>query len=147
MLAEARDIPVVTLHTYPSRKNSSYAPLGSVPHQWPLPRVANRVAWSAVERLRTVVFGKYLNNLRAKMDLPPSKASTESLLAQRNVPELQMYDSALVPGLAVEWGSDRPFVGFLWLPRSAREAIGELDLSSENPHKPVVAVGDPDAWR
>lgn len=37
-----------------------------------------------------------------------------------------MYDSALVPGLAQEWGSGRPFVGFLWLPRSVREAIGEL---------------------
>jgi UDP:flavonoid glycosyltransferase YjiC (YdhE family) len=126
VLAEARHIPVVTLHSYPSRKNSSYAPPGSVQHQWPLPRVANRVAWSAVERLRTLVFGKYLNNLRAKLDLPPSKVSTESLLAQRNIPELQMYDPTLVPGLAEEWGSDRPFVGFLWLPRSAREAVGEL---------------------
>ncbi len=126
VLAEARDIPVVTLHSYPSRKNSSYAPPGSVPHRWRLPGAVNRGAWSALEKLRTVMFGKYLNNLRAKLDLPPSKSSTESLLAQRDVPELQMYDPALVPGLAEEWGSARPFVGFLWLPRSAREAVGEL---------------------
>jgi UDP:flavonoid glycosyltransferase YjiC (YdhE family) len=126
ILAQARDIPVVTLHTYPSRKNSTYAPPGALPHQWPIPGVVNRGAWSAVERLRTVVFGKYLDNLRRKLDLPPSRASTESLLAARQVPELQMYDSALVPGLAEEWGDSKPFVGFLWLPRSAREAIGEL---------------------
>lgn len=127
VLAEARDIPIVTLHSYPSRKNSTYAPPGSLPHHWSLPGVANRVAWSGAEVLRTVVFGKYLNRLRAKLDLPPSKTSTESLLAQRRVPELQMYDQALVPGLAEEWGPARPFVGFLWLPQSAREAIGELD--------------------
>lgn len=126
VLAEARDIPMVTLHTYPCRKNSFYAPPGSLPHRWPLPGAAYRASWSVGERLRTLVFRKYLNNLRAKLDLPPSKASTESFLAQRNVPELQMYDSALVPGLAQEWGSGRPFVGFLWLPRSVREAIGEL---------------------
>lgn len=126
ILAEARDIPLVTLHTYPSRKNSSYAPPGALPHNWPLPGLVNRGAWSALERLRTAVFGKYLDNLRTKLDLPTSKASTESRLAARNVPELQMYDSALVPGLAEEWGETKPFVGFLWLPRSAREAVGEL---------------------
>ena len=126
ILAQARDIPMVTLHTYPSRKNSSYAPPGALPHQWPIPGVVNRGAWSALERLRTAVFGKYLDNLRVKLDLPKSKASTESLLAARQVPELQMYDSALTPGLAEEWGETKPFVGFLWLPRSAREAIGEL---------------------
>lgn len=126
ILAEARDIPVVTLHTYPSRKNSSYAPPGALPHHWPIPGAVNRGAWFALERLRTAVFGKYLNNLRVKLDLPRTTASTESQLAKRQVPELQMYDSALVPGLAEEWGSTRPFVGFLWLPRSAREAIGEL---------------------
>jgi UDP:flavonoid glycosyltransferase YjiC (YdhE family) len=96
-----------------------------VPASWPVPGVFNRVAWSAIERLRTVVFGKYLNNLRAKLDLPRSRASTESILAGRNVPELQMYDQAFVPGLAEEWGSSRPMVGFLWLPQSARAAIGE----------------------
>lgn len=126
ILAEARDIPMVTLHTYPSRRNGSYAPPGALPHHWPTPAVVNRAAWSAVERLRTVVFGKYLNNLRTKLDLPKSRSSTEALLARRRVPELQMYDPALVPGLAEEWGAARPFVGFLWLPRSAREAIGEL---------------------
>ena len=126
ILAQARDIPMVTLHTYPSRKNSSYAPPGALPHQWPIPGVVNRGAWSALERLRTAVFGKYLDNLRVKLDLPKSKASTESLLAARQVPELQMYDPALTPGLAEEWGETKPFVGFLWLPRSAREAIGEL---------------------
>jgi hypothetical protein len=41
------------------------------------PACRHRVAWSAVERLHTVVFGKYLNNLRAKLDLPRSKASTD----------------------------------------------------------------------
>ncbi|WP_179466329.1 glycosyltransferase [Mycolicibacterium vinylchloridicum] len=125
IIAESLGIPMVTLHTYPCRKNSHYAPPGSVPANWKVPGVFNRVAWSAIERLRTVVFGKYLNNLRAKLGLPRSWASTESILLARNVPELQMYDQAFVPGLAEEWGSSRPMVGFLWLPQSARAAIGE----------------------
>ncbi len=128
IVSQALGIPMVTLHTYPCRKNSHYAPPpGSVPANWKVPGVFNRVAWSAIERLRTVVFGKYLNNLRTKLDLPRSWASTESILAGRNVPpELQMYDQAFVPGLAEEWGGpSRPMVGFLWLPQSARAAIGE----------------------
>ncbi len=108
IVSQALGIPMVTLHTYPCRKNSHYAPPpGSVPANWRVPGVFNRVAWSAIERLRTVVFfGKYLNNLRTKLDLPRSWASTESILAGgRNVPpELQMYDQAFVPGLAEEWG-------------------------------------------
>lgn len=125
IVSQALGIPMLTLHTYPCRKNSHYAPPGSVPVNWRVPGVFTRVAWSAIERLRTVVFGKYLNNLRTKLGLPRSWASTESILLQRNVPELQMYDEAFVPGLAEEWGSSRPMVGFLWLPQSARAAIGE----------------------
>jgi UDP:flavonoid glycosyltransferase YjiC (YdhE family) len=117
---------VVSLHTYPSRTNSVYAPPSSLPHSWPTPGVVNRVAWQAAERLRTLVFRKYLNNLRAKVGLPSTWSSTETLMARRGIPELQMYDAALVPGLAEEWGEQRPFVGFLWFGREEREAIGEL---------------------
>lgn len=131
IIAEARDIPVVTLHSYPSRKNGGYAPPGSIPHHWSMPAAVNRLAWAGAERLRTQVFGKYLNRLRAKVGLPASRTSTESLLVQRHIPELQIYDGALVPGLAEEWGQARPMVGFLWLPRSARESIGELAAQHE----------------
>ncbi|NTY60979.1 nucleotide disphospho-sugar-binding domain-containing protein [Mycolicibacterium sphagni] len=141
-LAEALDVPMVTLQTYPSSKNSCYAPPSSLPHHWPTPRFVNRGLWTVADKLRTLLFRKYINNLRAKLDLPPTKASTEAALIKRGVPEVQIYDPALVPGLAEEWGAARPFAGFLWFPRSAREAIGELAVQ----HAEVlqwIADGEP----
>ncbi|MBF6212033.1 glycosyltransferase family 1 protein [Nocardia puris] len=125
-VAEAMGVPQVTMHGFPGRKNSAYPFPGTLPPHWRPPGWVNRATWSIGENLRRVVFLRYLNQLRGELGLPKSAASPAAVLGKRGVPEVQIYDRALVPGLAEEWGERRPLVGFLPLERSAREAIGEL---------------------
>ena len=128
-IAEAAGIPMLTMHTFPSRRNRTYPFPGSVSHKKDLPAVVNETTWRVAENLRRVGFGKYINRLRTRLDLPKTRKGIEGVLASEGVPELQIYSHALVPGLAEEWGDARPFIGFIPLSREAREAVGELAQS------------------
>ena len=125
-IAEAHGIPQITLHTFPSRRNGTYAFAGSVDHTKNLPAFVNKSTWVVAENIRRAGFGHYVNRLRKRLGLRKTYRTIESALAAANVPEVQIYDAALVPGLAEEWGPARPFAGFLPLSRGTREAIGEL---------------------
>ncbi|WP_431949480.1 glycosyltransferase [Nocardia lijiangensis] len=125
-VAEAMRVPMVTMHGFPGRKNGAYPFPGALPPRWRPPAAVNRATWTLAENLRRVVFLRYLDRLRRELGLRRSAASPAAVLDRRGVPEVQIYDRALVPGLAEEWGERRPLVGFLPLERSAREAIGEL---------------------
>ncbi|PXX60193.1 UDP:flavonoid glycosyltransferase YjiC (YdhE family) [Nocardia tenerifensis] len=125
-VAEAMRVPMVSLHGFPCRKNSAYPFPGALPPAWRPPGVVNQATWLLAENLRRVVFMRYLNQLRKELGLPRSTASPAAVLDRKGVPEVQIYDPALVPGLAEEWGERRPLVGFLPLERTAREALGEL---------------------
>ncbi|MBF6172176.1 glycosyltransferase [Nocardia blacklockiae] len=125
-VAEAARVPMVSLHGFPSRANTAYPFPGALPPGWRPPAVVNRATWALAENLRRVVFMRYLNRLRRELGLPRSIASTAAELDRDGVPEVQIYDPALVPGLPEQWGARRPFVGFLPLERAAREAVGEL---------------------
>ncbi|MEV0296029.1 glycosyltransferase [Nocardia sp. NPDC050710] len=125
-VAEAMGVPLVSLHYFPCRSNGAYPFPGALPPHWNPPAPVNRATWLFAENLRRVVFMRYLNDLRATLGLPKSWAGTASVLAAGNVPEIQIYDPALVPGLPEQWDERRPFTGFLTLDDAAREAVGEL---------------------
>ncbi|MEU7633089.1 glycosyltransferase [Nocardia sp. NPDC049220] len=125
-VAEAMGIPLVSLHYFPCRNNGAYPFPGALPSHWRPPAPVNRATWVFGENLRRVVFMRYLNDLRAELGLPKSRASTAAVLARRNVPEVQIYDPALVPGLPRQWDERRPFTGFLTLDHAARAAVGDL---------------------
>ncbi|MVU80427.1 glycosyltransferase [Nocardia sp. ET3-3] len=128
-IAEAMGVPLVSLHYYPCRMNSAYPFPGLLPAHWNPPAPVNRATWTLAENLRRVVFLRYLNQLRGTLGLPKSYASPAAALARAGVPEIQIYDPALVPGLSEEWGERRPFTGFLTLDRATRTAVGELSGS------------------
>lgn len=125
-VAEALRIPLVSLHYFPCRDNAAYPFPGALPPRWNPPAPVNRATWLIAENLRRVVFMRYLNALRDTLGLPKSRASTAAVLARAGVPEVQIYDPALVPGLPEQWDARRPFTGFMTLDRAAREAVGEL---------------------
>ncbi|NKY53989.1 glycosyltransferase [Nocardia vermiculata] len=125
-VAEAMDVPLVSLHYYPARANSVYPFPGALPAHWAPPAPVNRATWAVAENLRRVVFMRYLNDLRGSLGLPKSRASVAAVMARRGIPEVQIYDPALVPGLPAQWDARRPFTGFLTLDQDTRRAIGEL---------------------
>ncbi|WP_330252753.1 glycosyltransferase [Nocardia sp. NBC_00565] len=125
-VAEAMGVGLVSLHYFPCRTNSAYPFPGALPPHWHPPALVNRATWAFAENLRRVVFMRYLNALRAELGLAKSRASTAAVLARANVPEVQIYDPALVPGLPEQWDERRPFTGFLTLDHAARDAVGDL---------------------
>ncbi|WP_227996584.1 glycosyltransferase [Nocardia australiensis] len=125
-VSEAMGVPLVSLHYYPCRKNGAYPFPGALPAHWNPPVPVNRATWVLAENLRRVVFMRYLNNLRATLGLPKSWSSTAAVLERANVPEVQIYDPALVPGLPAQWDGRRSFTGFLTLDQAARAAVGDL---------------------
>ncbi|WP_227983778.1 glycosyltransferase [Nocardia spumae] len=131
-VAEAMDVPLVSLHYYPARANGAYPFPGALPPSWVPPAAVNRATWTVAENLRRVVFMRYLNDLRATLGLPKSRAGIAAVMARRRVPEIQIYDPALVPGLPEQWDDRRPFTGFLTLDQATRQAIGELGDAHTN---------------
>lgn len=125
-VAEAMGVPLVVVHYFPARANSAYPFPGALPPNWNPPAMVNRATWTLAENLRRVVFARYLNNLRAMLDLPKSWASPAAALARADVTEIQIYDPALVPGLREQWDERRPFTGFLNLDHDTRAAVGDL---------------------
>ncbi|MGV9673321.1 MULTISPECIES: glycosyltransferase [unclassified Gordonia (in: high G+C Gram-positive bacteria)] len=125
-VTEAFDIPLVTMHGFPGRPSRTYPFPGALPTHLRPPALVNRATWTIADNLRRMVFLPYLNRLRRELGLRRSIATPTEMCARRGVPEIQIYDPALVPGLAEEWGDRRPFVGFLPLERDAREAVGEM---------------------
>ncbi|GAA1480517.1 glycosyltransferase [Gordonia sinesedis] len=141
-VTEATGAPMVVVHGFPGRASRTYPFPGTLPPARSFPRPVNRATWAIAENLRRLVFLPYLNQLRTDLGLRRSLATPSEMLSRRGVREIQIYDPALVPGLAEEWGDRRPLVGFLPLPREAREAIGEM----ADAHADVldwIAAGDP----
>lgn len=125
-VAEAMGVPLVSMHYFPCRSNRAYPFPGVLaPHRNP-PAAVNLATWTVAENLRRVVFMRYLNDLRASLGLPKTWSSPAAMLARAEVPELQIYDPALVPGLPELWDERRPFTGFLTLNQETRAAVGEL---------------------
>ncbi|MFE3056281.1 glycosyltransferase [Nocardia sp. NPDC059239] len=131
-IAEAMGVPLVSLHYYPARMNSAYPFPGLLPAHWNPPAPVNRATWLLAENLRRVVFLRYLNELRGVLGLPKSYTSPAAALARARVPEIQIYDPALVPNLPEQWDDRRPFTGFLTLDQATRAAVGELSGSHDD---------------
>lgn len=120
-VADARGIPYVPLHYCPLRRNSvaSLLPLREAPGR------AHQLSWAALEQLTWRATRSAERELAADLGLPPPTGPPATRIAQRGVPEIQAYDPVLFPGLAQEWGHDRPLIGFLDLTPQTRAMIGE----------------------
>ncbi|GGG12852.1 hypothetical protein GCM10007304_28560 [Rhodococcoides trifolii] len=122
-VAEKRAIPYVPVHYCPVRKNGivSILPFASGLAPW-----LTRASWTVLEQVLWRATRRTEDELRADLGLSPAASTTATRIARRGVPEIQAYDGALFPGLAREWGPQRPLVGFLDLaPRTRRLLHGE----------------------
>ncbi len=111
-VAEAYDIPLVTLHYFPYRVHGQLLPLLPAP----LSRMAMTVnEWTAWRGTR-----KGEDAQRAELGLPPATSPAPRRVAGRSSLEIQAYDELIFPGLSGEWAKGnrrgpvhRPFVGAL----------------------------------
>lgn len=91
----------------------------------------NRASWRMMDSV-SWTFGKGAENgFRKRIDLPDAKGSLQQRYVRNGVTQIQAYDSVMFPGLAEEWGENKPIVGYLDLPADIRGSLGEGSLSDD----------------
>lgn len=126
-MAEAQGVPLVALHSFPvTRQRLLPHPLVTTRR---LPAPLNRLTCTAFDTVWWRGTRVDVNELRDELGLAPTTASPVARSGSHaGRPAVQMYDRALVPGLAEEYGDHRPLVGFLAPDAELRELLGERDL-------------------
>ncbi|MEV0432509.1 glycosyltransferase [Nocardia sp. NPDC050413] len=122
-VATARGIPYVPVHYCPLRRNS----VASLLPWHRTPGLAHRLSWAALEHLTWLATRAAERELATDLGLAPPTTPPATRITNRPIPELQAYDPLLYPGLAEEWGPDRPLIGFLDLAARTRAMIGTED--------------------
>jgi UDP:flavonoid glycosyltransferase YjiC (YdhE family) len=128
-VAEYYDIPLATLHYFPLRVNSQLlsflpAPIG----RWAM-RVFWWVSWRGTKKIEDAQ--------RRELGLPEATGPSPQRITGRGSLEIQAYDEACFPDLAVEWAKwngQRPLVGALTL---------ELPTESDEEALSWIAAGKP----
>ncbi|GAA12364.1 nucleotide disphospho-sugar-binding domain-containing protein [Gordonia alkanivorans] len=121
-IAQSRGIGFVPLHYCPLRPSASLA----VRYR-EYPRPVSRAMWRLADQTYWLTLRGADRRLRTELGLPPAKDPLGSRLRRRGVPEIQAYDAALFPGLANDWGPQRPLVGFLLPDKETRAALANGD--------------------
>ncbi|PQM48182.1 putative glycosyltransferase [Mycobacterium talmoniae] len=109
-VGEYYDIPLATLHTWPTRVNGHLIPI--------LPSPLMRSAMAGLEWLHWRETKRVEDAQRRELGLPETKAPSPRRMTRRGSLEIQAYDEVCFPGLAAEWAKwhdQRPFVGTLTL--------------------------------
>ncbi|MFC6010645.1 glycosyltransferase [Nocardia lasii] len=120
-VALARGIPYVPVHYCPLRRNSiaSLLPVDRAPG------AAHHLSWAALEHLSWLATRTAERELAADLGLLPPSSPPARRISATGVPEIQAYDPLLFPGLAQQWGSARPLVGFLEPTPATRAQLGD----------------------
>jgi UDP:flavonoid glycosyltransferase YjiC (YdhE family) len=113
-VAEYYDIPLATLHYFPTRANGRLHPF------WPSPLTRSLMTmneWLSWRRTKKVEDAQ-----RRDLGLPKATIPWARRIAERGALEIQAYDEVCFPGLAAEWAKwdeQRPFVGTLTMELAA----------------------------
>lgn len=137
-VSQVRGIPHVPLHLCSIRRNSTTSLLSQAGVDVSGPIAS--ASWTVVEWLLWKASKRAENDLRSELGLGPMRTPFATAIAATGIPEIQAYDPALFPGLVSEWGDRRPLVGFLGLPASAREGVG--DVSADDDLSEWIAAAD-----
>ncbi|BBY80654.1 glycosyltransferase [Mycolicibacterium pulveris] len=129
-VAEALDLPLVTLHYFPCRAHGQLMPILPPPVSRMVMTVNDWAAWRGTRDDE--------NAQRRELGLDPATAPAPRRIADRGALEIQAYDRVCFPGLAVEWAEwneTRPFVGALALesPTDADEEVAQWIAAGSPP--------------
>jgi UDP:flavonoid glycosyltransferase YjiC (YdhE family) len=139
-IAQSRGIPFVPLHYCPLRPNGSL----DVRYRR-YPRPVSRAMWLLADRTYWLTVRGADRRLRDELGLPAAKGPLGGRLRARGVPEIQAYDAALFGGLAAEWGTQRPLVGFL-LPDTATRHAMSAGTDATGSALDWIADGEPPVY-
>ncbi len=125
-VAEYYNIPMAAMHHFPHRVNGHLVPF--------LPSRLIRSTMTVLESLYWRVTKSAEDAQRRELGLPKTTVSSVRRIADRGWLEIQAYEELYFPGLAAEWGAQRPFTGALTL---------ELATDTDDEVASWVAAGTP----
>jgi UDP:flavonoid glycosyltransferase YjiC (YdhE family) len=129
-VAEHHDIPLAALHYFPVRPSSNVLPV-------PLPLPVLRSGYAAVEWGHWRVIKAAEDDQRRELGLPKATRRAVRRMLERDALEIQAYDPLFFPGLAEEWGPNRPVVGSITL---------ELGTEADDDVMSWIAAGTPPVY-
>ena len=141
-VAHVRAIPHIPLHYCPIRPNRSTSLLAQFGIDGP--GVLNLWSWRLVEHTLWVATRRAENTLRTELGLPAATAPYARQIAATGVPEIQAYDPVLFDGLAAEWNTRAPLVGFFDLAATQRSGVGDAGLDDDL--RNWLDAGDPPVY-
>ncbi|MBY0440527.1 MAG: glycosyltransferase [Mycobacteriaceae bacterium] len=104
-VAEYFGIPLVAWHHLPMRPNGYLIPVVPPPVIRSTMQLTDWIQWRIIKRAE--------DSQRRDLGLPKAAAPASRRMAEYGALEIQAYDELCFPGLAAEWGVQRPFVGSL----------------------------------
>jgi UDP:flavonoid glycosyltransferase YjiC (YdhE family) len=128
-VAEYCDIPLATLHYFPTRANGQLVPI--------LPAPLSRSTMTVSEWLSWCLSKKVEDSQRRALDLPKATRPAPWRIVERGSLEIQAYDEVCFPGLRADWAKwdcQRPFVGTLTM---------ELSTDADKEVASWIAAGTP----
>ena len=126
-VAEAHGTPLGALHYFPVRPNTRVLPV-------PLPYAAVEPLYAAAEWAHWQVLRGAESAQRRTLGLPPARTRAVRRMIDDGALEIQAYDEVFFPGLAAQWGDERPVIGALTL---------ELDTEADDDVTSWIAAGTP----
>ncbi|GAA5060959.1 glycosyltransferase [Nocardia callitridis] len=125
-VAQAREIGYIPVHYCPVRRNGVVSMLPGDR----LPNTVRRASWTGLEHVLWQATRTAEQTLAADLGLDRPTTPAATRIARRGAIEIQAYDPALFPGLAGEWGAQRPLVGFFDLDRTTRGRVDGTDTET-----------------
>ncbi len=145
--ADARRIPLVSLHHAPVRPNRSVGPMPGLP-LGDGPR-SIRAQWAVVETLMSTLTRRRENRLRSALGCPPARGSLFARLRRTPGVEIQAYDPLFCLDSDALWRKHsrtrhRPVTGFIGLPEALRNRL--TNTRADRELDAWLAAGDPPVY-
>lgn len=139
--AERHRIPLVAVHYFPVRPNRAIGLLDTAGLPGPLQGAVDRATWAATRWGWRGITRAAEDGIRRDLGLGDAHGPIGDRMLANGWPELQAVDTLLFPGLSVEWGAQRPVIGFLDLDEATRALTDPS--GADDKLETWLAAGDP----
>jgi sterol 3beta-glucosyltransferase len=137
---------------FPGTTNSAYPVTQYTPAGWAqrvleaAPGFVKRATWRVGEYITWQHIRWVLNYHRSALGLPPYRSFRDMSRETEDISDIQFYDQALVPELSLEFGADKPMLGFLQVAPKSWEHNEEQERAAEELRAWMSAGEPPIYW-
>lgn len=143
-LSQNLDVPLTVLRYGPMSENGVLGAVPGLTSRWS--PTWKRRSWRIADRITWWATGWNENAFRRRIGVPRARSPLPNRLSASSVVQIQAFDPVIVPGLAEEWGTHKPVVGFFDLPRAERAGLDEAVLTPAPDGRSGASTGSFAHW-